>query len=292
MSENDPHLDDDDGEYELQPVDPEILEMERQRAERKTREAHVAVDLDEVYEEVEQADPVSFEDLKNFRFTTRHLLIATAVLSLVLTAWNLGEWMGMFIVGVVTLAAGWFFVLYKERQAVATRERQRQEVEDRVAAQRAGDSEFAKRPVSVKLETTWNASNEPAFNPFSFSLKQLFGAMTAAAIFLALVRWLGGPNQAALMFGVIAMLGLLLHVCGFETPGLLILGWWLLLVMYILVSLWAVVYPSVAQLHNPTTTQHCVVFPGGERIAVSGTRHTACKPSPRSRGNAREERWC
>src|SRR5262245_38083310 len=41
-----PPLDDDDGELELEPVDPQILEIERQRAQRKTDEAVAQIDPD------------------------------------------------------------------------------------------------------------------------------------------------------------------------------------------------------------------------------------------------------
>ena len=51
MTENDSLSDGD--EYELEPIDPEILEHERQRGEQKTRQAESAVDIDAVYDELE-----------------------------------------------------------------------------------------------------------------------------------------------------------------------------------------------------------------------------------------------
>ena len=82
------------------------------------------------------------------------------------------------------------------------------------------------------------ATVEPAFR-FSFSMKEMFGAMTVAAVLFALVRGLGGPNNAALLLGAIALTGLVVHLIGFDPPAVIVLGWWLLLVLYIVVSLWA-----------------------------------------------------
>jgi len=41
------------------------------------------------------------------------------------------------------------------------------------------------------------------------------------------------------VLGTIALVGLVVQLLGFEAPPLVILGWWLLLVLYIVVTLWA-----------------------------------------------------
>jgi len=195
MTENDPSLDDD--EYELEPVDPEILELQRKHAERKTREAEAAADIHEVYRQAELAEPISLEELKNFRFSTRHLLIATALLSVVMTLCKtLGLCTGLFVSGGVTVAAGWWFVKQRERRQAAKMEKRRREVEARMTAARAvedGQVEpRAKRPTSLEIDITSNtvSREQPRFD-FSFSLKEFFGAFTAAVVILALVKWMG-----------------------------------------------------------------------------------------------------
>ena len=228
MAEKNPHPDDeDDGEYELEPVDPEILAHERQRGELKTSQAKSAVDIDEVYRETEASDPITWDDLRGFRFTIRHLLIATAVLAIVLTLWELARWLGLFIAGIAALAAGWFFVLRKERRDRLLLQRRLEELE-----QSDGDE----LPTAIDDESV--VSVEPAWR-FSFSLKEMFAALTAAAVVFGLVHVLGGPENAALFLGMIALAGLVLQLFGFEAPPVVILGWWLLLVLYIVVSLWA-----------------------------------------------------
>ncbi len=248
MTNTDPPRDD---EYELEPIDPEILEHERQRADQKTRQAESAFDIDEAYDESEPTDPINWDDLRAFRFTTRHLLIVTALLSVVMTLIEIGRWTGLFLVVVISLAAGWYFVLRKERRKRLEHKRRREEVDQRIAAKRGEAVDVGQLPTKVdepKPETTV----EPAFR-FSFSMKEMLGAMTVAAVLFALVRWIGGPDPAAMLLGMIALAGLAVHLMGFDPPHVVVLGWWLLLVFYIVVSIWAAFGPDdVASIENGT----------------------------------------
>jgi hypothetical protein len=249
MTENDPLSDGD--EYELEPIDPEILEHERQQAEQKTRQAESAFDIDKVYDELESTDPVTWDDLQGFRFTTRHLLIVTALLAMVLTLVKLNQCMGLFVAGAATLAAGWYFVLRKERREGVERARHRQEVDRRFAAERGETVDVGQLPTKVD-EPEPETAVGPAFH-FSFSMKEMLGAMTVAAVLFALVRGLGGPNNAATLLGLIALTGLVVHLMGFDPPHVVVLGWWLLLVFYIVVSIWAAFVPdNVASIENGT----------------------------------------
>lgn len=250
MTENEPLSDDNDDEYELEPVDPEILKHERQRAEEKTRQAKVAVDIDQAYSESEPTDPISLDDLKQFRFTTRHLLIATALLSVFLTLGKrLGGCFGWFIAGASTLAAGWYFVLKKERRERLERDRRREEANQRVAAERGQKVAASHLPAEGDAPESKVAAG-PAFR-FSFSLKEMFITLTVAAVFFALVSKLGGADNASLLLGMIALIGLAVQLLGFELPPIIVLGWWLLLVLYIVVSLWAAFGPGdVASVKN------------------------------------------
>ena len=249
MTENDSHSDDD--EYELEPIDPEILEHDRQQAEQKTRQAESAFDFDEAYDELEPIDPINWDDLRAFRFTTRHLLIVTALLSIVLTFIKIGQWTGLFLVVVIALAAGWYFVLRKERRERLDRARRREEVDQRIAAKRGEAVDAGQLPTKAD-EPEPETAVGPAFR-FSFSMKEMLGAMTVAAVLFALVRGLGGPNNAAMLLGMIALAGLAVHLMGFDPPHVVVLGWWLLLVFYIVVSIWAAFAPdNVASIENGT----------------------------------------
>jgi hypothetical protein len=117
-----PPEDDDDFELELEPVDPEILELQRNRAQQKTDE----VINKTTFEELHQNKPddydydVDFSKLKEFRFTTRHLILVTTVVAIGLALWfSVSGCTALFVMGVSGVAAGWFFVFRAERQRAA-----------------------------------------------------------------------------------------------------------------------------------------------------------------------------
>ena len=237
MSDTDPL--DDDGELELEPIDPEILEHQRRRTKEKVRDAEDAVDINAEYDEVDKLDPISLDDLKRFRFTTRHLLILTAMLAVALT---LKDQFGLFITFCAALAVGWWIVQRQEKRRLAEIDRHRRQMISKTAARRA--REDGQVPVQLpteafeKVNDEWDAaiSQQPAFD-FSFSMKEMFAAFTAAAVVLGLAHFLDDGQYAALLFGMIALVGLVVQAVGYEPPALLILGWWLMLVLYILLSL-------------------------------------------------------
>jgi hypothetical protein len=136
--------DDDDFEYELEPVDPEILELERKRAQQKTDEAISRVTFDEI----QQAKPedhdydVDFSKLKEFRFTTRHLLLLTAVVAFGLTIWLAFDGcMALFVLGVCGVVAGWIAVLRAERRRAAELEQEREKFLNKQGASAADDED-------------------------------------------------------------------------------------------------------------------------------------------------------
>lgn len=243
----------DDDELELEPVDPEVIKHQQERSKRKTREAEDSIDINEVFESVDGDDPVDLETLKQFRFTTRHLLIATAVCAVVMTViTRLGGCIGLFVSGVTALAAGWWFVLREESRRLAKIEADRQLFKEKLAARRAvedGKPLPEKSPkISAEkfaqLNAEWESENaaQPSFK-FSFSTKELLITFTVAALILAFAQILGASN-AALLLGFVALVGLLVQAFGVEMPAVVILGWWILMVLYIILSLWATIAPS------------------------------------------------
>jgi hypothetical protein len=224
--------DDDDGELELEPVDPEILAQERERARQKTNAAVGQIDVDELY-----GDTGSYSDLRvdwstwrQFRFTTRHLLILTALLAILLTMFLLlGGVKAMALVVVVALAGGWLWASRLERQQAAERARRREEF----FADRKGPSDAT--IASVPADSAEPRRLRPEFK-FAFSMKELLITMTAAAVVVALAGWIGLSELAAVC-GMLALLGLVLQAVGYDPPRLFVLGWWLVLVIYLLVGL-------------------------------------------------------
>jgi hypothetical protein len=235
MAENQPPLDDDDdAELELEPIDPEILAHEKRRAEKHIDEIVKRVDVDEV---VAQMGPHSdlggdfeFSGWRDFRFTTRHLLILTAVLAVIFTIFRVAEMScnAVFWLGVVALAAGWYWVYREEKRREAERQRQRTVI---------------LKSFGREAELTEESSGEGQLGhgyefKFSFSLKQLFITMTATAVVIWILTFI--PSQVfSLLLGVIAVAGIVAVMAGFEAPPVLVLAWWILLVLYILVSIFS-----------------------------------------------------
>jgi hypothetical protein len=234
-----PNEDDDDFELELEPIDPEILELERQRGGRKTEDAVAKIK----FEEIDQAAPHSDYDvdwgkLRQFRFTTRHLLIVTAILALGLTLKvQLGWCMALFVMAVVGIGASWFAVYRAERREAAAREQRRQDFY-------AGRSDL---PASVAIDP---ADLEPAPPPreefrFAFSVKQMMVTMTAAAVLLAVLRFID-VKALTITLGAIALVGLVIQTFGlFEPAPAVVLAWWVLLVLYLILGLLTAFFPEL-----------------------------------------------
>ncbi len=246
MTDHDPTNEDD--EFELEPIDPEILKHQQQRTKRQTRQAEDALDINAAFvDQDDVVDPIDLKQLKKFRFTTRHLLIVTALLAIVMTfTKRLGGCMGLFVSGGIALGACWWFVLREERLRLERVDACREEMTQRLAARRTIEDG---KPVPTKmpaleaeefeqLNADWQRENEAQSGfRFAFSMKELLVTFTLAALFLGFSQILG-PGTVTLLLGLIALVGLLVQAFGVEMPPLVVLGWWLLLVLYILLGLW------------------------------------------------------
>jgi hypothetical protein len=237
-----------DDEYELEPVDPDVLKHQQDRAQRKTREAEDSVDINAVFDQDELVDPIDVEQLKQFRFTTRHLLIATALLSMVMTLYvQLGGCMSVFVSSCVALATGWWFVMREERRRMEKVAAARKRYKQRLAARRA--VEDGQPLPDFDAEEAVEASEEeepmPAGLRFTFSMKEIMITFAVASVILAFAQILGFEN-AALVLGFVALAGLLVQAFGVELPPLIVFGWWLLLVLYLAYSLWSTFGSSAA----------------------------------------------
>jgi len=243
--------DEDDFELELEPVDPEIEEHQRRRTIQKTRAAEDSVDIDALYSEThtgEPEDPVDFGEFKKFQFSIQHLLIITALLAVFMTVVKLDSIFTAIAASIAaSVAAGWWYVLRQERRQRAKKEAELAKFRARIAAQRAEqDGKHAPLP-GLEETPEEELRQQPKFD-FSFSLKEMFGAFTVAAVLLGVVNILGGPNNAAMLFGLIALSGLVLNVVDFDPPRAVVLSWWMRLVLYLFTSVWAAVSSDQAAL--------------------------------------------
>jgi hypothetical protein len=235
MAESKPPIDDDDdAELELAPIDPEILAHERRRADQKTQTVLEKIDVDELFEQSAHTDfDLGTFNWKQFRFTTRDLMIATAGLAVVLTVFQLaGACNAIFWLTAVALGAGFFWVNLQERRREAERQRMKEEFLAGVRKTSAS--------ASAEAESAEAATPRKRFEvKFSFSMKELFATMTVAVVVVFLLQ-LMGPHNLAWILGMIAIAGIIANIAGFEAAPIIVLGWWLLLVVYLLVGLAAI----------------------------------------------------
>jgi hypothetical protein len=168
--------------------------------------------------------------------------------------------MPLFVGGCAALGTGWWLVLRKEREQTLARQKLGEQMKARIAAQRAAEDgrpiEKA-RPAQV-MDDVSVTEPKPAFT-FSFSMKQLMVTFTIVAVALGLAQGIGGADNAALMLGFIALLGLAVHAAGFDPPPIVVLGWWMLLVLYLFVGLIAAVTQSDKAAFIPAQQQQLLL---------------------------------
>jgi hypothetical protein len=255
----------DDAEYELEPPDADVIAAEERRAREAVDATRVAIDIDEIYREADRDRGGEIldnwiRDFRNgFRFQTKHLLIATAVLAIVLTLWRL-ELFGtaLVILLMLSIAGVYLYVLWQEGKQQQEADRRRQEMYARnrayhdklssAAQPGEGELEVANEPTGDRAgdkAQTARSTAAQAFR-FHFSLWQLLVAMAVAGIVFGAVSILGGPAKTATILGMMAFIGLVVHALGFEPPQLVVLGWWLVLVLYVVLSIVAVVWSGFA----------------------------------------------
>jgi hypothetical protein len=237
------HLPPEDDELELEPIDPIILAHQRQRGQQKTDHAQAAVDADLVRQAETLGDPIALEDLKQFRFTTRHLMILTALLALIMTFCQLwGAGLGLFVSAMIAVSAGWLFTMRREQRQRNAADRLRRELAAQQVTRLHGKKknppeENRSAESQLQTEQVESPAQDPELN-FSFSLKEMLITFTAAAVLLGLVS-LFGPGPLAILLGMIALGGLVAQAVGLEAPVIVVFGWWILLVLYLLLGLWS-----------------------------------------------------
>jgi hypothetical protein len=256
---NDP---DDGDEYELDLPDPTIVSAEERHAKQVAQQVRASIDIDEVYREAER--DVGTEILERwmgnfrlrFQFQVKHLLIATAVLAIALTLAKLGLlWSTiayLLIFGIIGLYA---YVRWEEQKHQAEVAQKREELYARrrenltaVIASQAGGAPVAPTlPPSIALPPVPNdffddpAPAKPEPIRLHYSMRELLIAMTPAAVLFGVIRFLG-PAPTATILGLVALSGLIVYAVGYQPPKPVVLGWWLILVLYVFVSLLGAVW--------------------------------------------------
>jgi hypothetical protein len=97
-----------------------------------------------------------------------------------------------------------------------------------------------------ETDRIWREATEREAFRFQFSLRELILVMTIAAVVLGTMRLLGGPTGMATVLGLAALVGLFVFALGYEPPQIVVFVWWITLVMYVLVSLFAAAWGGFA----------------------------------------------
>jgi hypothetical protein len=256
---------DDDSEYELEPPDADVLAAEERRAQAAIEATRASIDIDEIYREEgrDRGGEILQEWARNFkfRFQVKHLLIGTAVLAIALTLWRWGKLGTTLVILVMLSIAGLYLYLQwqekKQRDEADRRRREmyarrRARIENRAGAEAEDGDDMLADPVPAppqlpnETDEVWQESMAREKFRIHFSLREMMLAMTTAAVILGLVQALGGAHKAATLLGLVALVGLVVHALGFEPPEIVVLGWWLILVLYVLLSIVAAMWSGFA----------------------------------------------
>jgi hypothetical protein len=154
----------------------------------------------------------------------------TAVLAVIFTIFRVSEagCNAVFWMGVIGLAAGWYWVHREEKRRDAERQRQR----EKILKSFGRENELVEQEEAVGEGPLGRGFDFK----FSFSLRQLFITMTVAAVAIWILNVIN-PQILSLLLGLIAIGGIVATIAGFEAPPIVVLAWWLLLVVYILVAI-------------------------------------------------------
>lgn len=253
-----PDAEDDGEEYELEPPDPEVVAAQERRGRETIEASRTAIDIDDIYRDAgrQRSDEILegwLQHFRHFRFQVRHLIIATAVVAIFLTLAKL-QLLGVATVLLVMFGvAGLFFYLQWQEQKAedeATRRREAMYAQRRAYLEkttgRAGALPSTFDDMYAESEGAADHVTRRTTRPFQFSVFEMMVALTAAALLFGLVRVLGGPSNTASLLGFVALIGLIVHALGVEPPGIVVLGWWFALILYVLLSVAVAVFPSLA----------------------------------------------
>jgi hypothetical protein len=255
----------DDDDYEVEPPDPDVVSAEDRHGRDVAESARLSIDIDEIYREADRNRGAEILEqwVRNFRFRyqTKHLLIATAVLAIVFALAKLeGFWPALIVLIMFSVGGLYSYLKWEESKQQAEADRKRQELyarrREQLRAQGLRDAgqhvpSNGPAPIPPTLppsdaDAMWKEATTREPFRFRFSLRTLIVAMTVAAVFFGLIRILGGPANTATILGFIAVAGLVVHALGYDPPQPVILGWWFVLVLYVLMSILGAVWVALA----------------------------------------------
>ena len=250
--------DDDEGaDYELEPPDADVIAAEERRGAEQVDAVKRAINIDAIYSDYEgRRDAEIIRSwIENFRlrFRVKHLFILTAVVAVLLTMARAGG-SGIINAIVVTFIVGIVGVsLYlqwaeQKRQEEADRRRQQMYAERRASFGRGNvrSREILNADVVGAIIPPAEApSGLPQFH-LNIPPKQIVICIVAAVALLSLIAIAVGLHNAAMLCGLAALAGIIINAVGFEPPEVVFFCWWVVLVLYIFLSIFAAVWAGAA----------------------------------------------
>jgi hypothetical protein len=246
---------DDDEELELEPLDPAIVNAEQRHAAEVAERVRASIDIDAVYRDAgrNRSEEIVEGWIRNFKFRPqlKHVAYATAALAVVIAVSSLGQFFPFFAIMTICCVGGLYLYLTwqdQKQQAEAAAKREALYAKRRAAMQPGGIAanaaaeeeeeeveEIVRRPAAAPDMWTEPAAPEPF--QLRFSMRSLLMMLTIAAVSFGLIRALGGPGPTATILGFMAVAGLLVHALGFDPPQAVVLVWWLILALYVILSI-------------------------------------------------------
>ena len=123
----------DDDEYELEPLDPAIVAAEERHAKEVAEHVRDSIDIDDVYREAERDRGTEIVEnwVRNFkyRFHIKHVLIATAIVTMVIAVAKLG-YLGLTLTILImgSVAGLYFYLNWQDRKQQAEAYAKREEM--------------------------------------------------------------------------------------------------------------------------------------------------------------------
>ena len=248
---------DDSMEYEVEPPDPDVLAAEDRRAKEIVAATQLSIDVDELYRKHDERHDREFLDELigkfHFRFRTKHLLMVTTIVAVVIAVAVQQSAGAVFVLGMMLAVGGLTgYLSWRQYQHEKEVERRREELfARRRSAQKAllqqqggkqaTDDALDEEDDSSAVDTMWDEPIAEEKFRFRFSLNEMMVTAVCVAVLIGLIASLGLPTTATLI-GFIALGGLVLHAMGVEPPHEVVFGWWVLLVLYVLLSIVAVIF--------------------------------------------------
>lgn len=232
-------------EYELEPIDEQIVENQRRLAADHVRQAESAIDVDAVYREMHEGDGAAVPDLK-LRFSVKHLLVGLTAVALLLGLLRMqflnGSGFALLILATTAALAGvnmWFNRVEKRKQQRAMLRRERELAAARgESVEPLDDEENAEDNFEEFVREVIRSVRE-----LRFDLRELASASVVAAAFLAMPSVIALDNAWSVM-GLALIGGLACLAADLTPPRFVIAGWVFAMGGYLLLT----VLTAVAQM--------------------------------------------